>query len=214
MARESIDAPTGDTSGSQNLSGSNSPTLTIVPSPDNLSAHDNEEHELHSSQSTETMVLGENKDPETPLGPSWRPSYLRRRVLIGFAICFGVLALGIELLFNLSNKYQGLGSTSPNLNFHFLRTYGPTAIFTVFVALWARVAVQAKMIAPWMGLLHGKRPAPAKQTILLDYFEMWLHQVLLTAYKHRDWLVFRLPSRNSLLSQSRPCRLPSSPLSP
>lgn len=128
-----------------------------------------------------------NEDGDTAPASAWQPSYLRRRALGGFAACFGALILGLEVLLSVSDKRQGLASSSAHL--HYIWKYGPTAVLTVITASWRRVVFQAKMTAPWLRLTHTKRPISAEQTILLDYLDMWTHQVLFTACRHRDWLV-------------------------
>jgi hypothetical protein len=56
---------------------------------------------------------------------SWRPLYLRRRVLISFAILSISLLVVVEVLYQLSQRWHGLVSAEPRLKY--LWTYGPTA---------------------------------------------------------------------------------------
>jgi hypothetical protein len=56
---------------------------------------------------------------------SWRPFYLRRRVLISFAILSISMLVVVEVLYQLSQRWHGLVSAESRLKY--LWTYGPTA---------------------------------------------------------------------------------------
>jgi hypothetical protein len=100
---------------------------------------------------------------------AWRPSYLKRRILVSFCILFVILAVALQVLLEISNKNQGL--TSSNNNLRYLWTFGPTALVALIAAFWARVEYQTKVITPWINLSHG--PTSAKDTIMLDYVSVW-----------------------------------------
>ena len=63
------------------------------------------------------------KSPEVPL--SWTPWPLRKLIIVGFVICFVLLAVVLAILFGVSKHNRGLTSSKENL--HYLWTYGPTA---------------------------------------------------------------------------------------
>lgn len=112
-----------------------------------------------------------NSPSLTPLLPSelsWRPPYLRRRVLGPFILILIIIALS-----QFSYRNDGLATSFPGL--HYLWTYGPTVILALAAAAWARVTFQAKLIAPWI-CLH-ENPADVEEAFLLTIcpcFRHWL----------------------------------------
>lgn len=104
------------------------------------------------------------QQPEQQIS-GWRPSYLRRRVLIVFVITFCAVIAALEALNHVSQVHNGIASS--NESRHYLWTYGPTAIFTVIAAFWSRVEFQVKQRAPWKSM--AEKPVEARESILLDY---------------------------------------------
>ncbi|KXG46052.1 Protein of unknown function DUF3433 [Penicillium griseofulvum] len=95
----------------------------------------------------------------------WRPSYLRRRVLIVFVITFcGVIAT-LEKLNYVSKIHDGIAFSVES--HHYLWTYVPTAIFTVIATFWSRVEFQVKQRAPWKAM--AEKFGNAMESMLLDY---------------------------------------------
>lgn len=64
-------------------------------------------------------------DDIKPTAGEWRPFYLRRRILILFALLFCCLIATIEGLFVVSRNGHGLASTVESR--YYLWKYGPTA---------------------------------------------------------------------------------------
>ena len=95
----------------------------------------------------------------------WRPSYLRRRVLLAFLIVFCMIIAALETLNRLSERHNGIAPSIESR--HYFWTYGPTAILTVVASFWSRVEFQAKQSAPWHSLQLG--PQIAEKSVLLDY---------------------------------------------
>ncbi len=56
---------------------------------------------------------------------SWIPISLYRRTLLAFATVFLTAIIALAVLFNYSNKHNGLVSSNQSL--HYLWTFGPTA---------------------------------------------------------------------------------------
>jgi hypothetical protein len=117
----------------------------------------------------------------------WRPAYLRCRVLSAFGLLFIGLVITLQILLSISNKNQGLASSSSNL--HYLWTFGPTAILTLIAAFWGRVEFQAKVTAPWVRLYHSKGLSSAHKTLLLDYVSIWQAMAMISALKNQDVVV-------------------------
>jgi hypothetical protein len=110
-------------------------------------------------------------------------------VLGTFAVCFGSLLAGLEILLDASIRHQGLVSADTRV-YYYLWKYSPTGLMAIITAFWARVAVQMKMVAPWLRMAQNNgRPSSAEKTVLLDYFDMWIPDVLFTAFRNGDWLV-------------------------
>jgi hypothetical protein len=123
---------------------------------------------------------------ESPLQKSgWRPSYLRRRVLLAFALSFCAIIGGLETINYFSRVNHGIASSVEKL--HYLWTYGPTAIFTVLASLWSRVEYQAKQSAPWQSMV-GKHEE-ADKTVLLDYVSIMQPIALYRALRNKHSVV-------------------------
>ncbi|KAI6081908.1 hypothetical protein F4821DRAFT_264470 [Hypoxylon rubiginosum] len=118
-------------------------------------------------------------------GLSWRPVYLRRRVLLAFAVIFTIIVVAIEALAYISTMNQGLVAGQYRLQY--LWKYGPTAILSVVMALWGRVEYQSKSTAPWYRLWSG--PQGASRSVLLDYISPILPVAVYQAIKHKDYIV-------------------------
>jgi hypothetical protein len=56
---------------------------------------------------------------------TWRPTYLRRRILLSFLVLFCALFASLEALNQVSRKQHGLVSAPESRRY--LWTYGPTA---------------------------------------------------------------------------------------
>lgn len=122
----------------------------------------------------------ENKAPEMT---GWRPSYLRKRVLVAFAICFVGMIAALEALYQVSSANSGIASSTQSRRYTW--TYGPTAILTVVAAFWSRVEFQAKQIAPWQSML--KRPEKPQKSVLLDYISEMQPVSLFKAAKNKHF---------------------------
>ncbi|KAK4167903.1 hypothetical protein QBC43DRAFT_254437 [Cladorrhinum sp. PSN259] len=124
---------------------------------------------------------------ESASSEQWRPRYLRRGVLALFIVSCSLVLVSTQALLAISNRQQGLATTHASL--HYLWTYGPTATLTVIGAFWSRAEYQSKLAAPWSHMSNTQRPVSADQSILLDYLDKWLPNLLWKACKNRDWIV-------------------------
>ncbi|KAK8044183.1 hypothetical protein PG993_004207 [Apiospora rasikravindrae] len=115
----------------------------------------------------------------------WRPSYLRRFVIVGFITVFALIIAAIEVLLAISNKSDGIATSRPDQ--HYLWTYGPIAFLTLVAAAWGRAEYQSKLVAPWLRLAQPS--ADAKRTLLLDYVSGFPLFVVFTALRNKDWTV-------------------------
>lgn len=117
--------------------------------------------EVNSTSSISSDTAGSKNSTK----PGWRPTYLRKWVLILFVITFCAIIATLEVLNYVSSTNQGLTSSVESR--HYLWTYGPTAILTIIAALWARVEFQAKQSAPWQAMFE--KPEEPEKSVLLDY---------------------------------------------
>ncbi|KAJ5495312.1 hypothetical protein N7539_000428 [Penicillium diatomitis] len=116
----------------------------------------------------------------------WRPTYLRRRVLLLFLLTFISTITALEALFHASETHNGIAASSEGR--HYLWTYGPTAILTVITTFWARVEFQSKQNAPWRSMLEG--PQPAEKSVLLDYISDMQPVAMWKAFCNQHEIVF------------------------
>ncbi|KAI1160045.1 hypothetical protein F5B18DRAFT_542888 [Nemania serpens] len=130
-------------------------------------------------------VVPDFRKSNPPLEMTWRPFYLRRRVLGPFIIIFVFLLLTIITLSQISYRNHGLATSLPGL--HYLWIYGPTAILALVAAAWARVSFQAKLITPWFRL--REKPVDVEEAFLLDYVSMFPPLVVFRSLRSRDFLV-------------------------
>ncbi|KIV94088.1 hypothetical protein PV10_05244 [Exophiala mesophila] len=103
--------------------------------------------------------------PSKRLDTEWNPFFLRKWVLLCFALFFALVIASLQILYSVSRKNDGIATSDGGK--HYLWTYGPTALFVVVTVLWRQVDYAAKSIQPWAELAKG--PQPANNSLLLDY---------------------------------------------
>jgi hypothetical protein len=186
--RRSI-SPSGDSTASNVIGDSyvsNAPNNNVTVQPTNRN---------HSS-----IGGSENEISETP--HLWVPWSLRRSVLVGHGVLFVVLILALEVLNRVSQRKQGLATSSERL--HYLWTYGPTAsknlsnlsygifsfaiVLQLITALWSQIEYRTKQLMPWKNLRAG--PSNASSSILLDYISPWAPVALFKALKGQSHPVY------------------------
>jgi hypothetical protein len=70
-------------------------------------------------------VSDDNSGCTTDATHAWLPLALRRESLVVFIVAFTILIVVLAVLFDYSNKHNGVASSRANL--YYLWTYGPTA---------------------------------------------------------------------------------------
>ncbi|KAJ5995103.1 hypothetical protein N7481_002080 [Penicillium waksmanii] len=125
----------------------------------------------------------------------WRPSYLRKRVLILFILTFAAIIAALEVIYQSSEARNGIAISTQDR--HYFWTYGPTAILTIITTLWSRVEFQTKQSAPWQAL-HDS-PQPADKSVLLDYISDMQPVVIWKALKNKHFAVASATSCSLLL---------------
>ncbi|OHE92149.1 hypothetical protein CORC01_12552 [Colletotrichum orchidophilum] len=115
----------------------------------------------------------------------WNPVWLRKTVLVIFAVCFLAMLLTTALLYHFSVQNRGL-SAQQEVN-HYGWKYGPTAVLVVVAALWRQVDHANKILMPWKELRSGL--SAIHKTLLLDYVSPLVTNSLWKAIKNRHWAV-------------------------
>ncbi|KAJ5816436.1 hypothetical protein N7447_008669 [Penicillium robsamsonii] len=113
----------------------------------------------------------------------WRPSYLRRRVLIVFVVVFCGVIAALEVLNYVSQAPDDIISSVKSR--HYLWTYGPTAVFTVIATFWSRVEFQVKQRAPWKSM--AANPGHARESMLLDYISEFQLASIVKAIRNKHF---------------------------
>ncbi|KAH8592679.1 hypothetical protein B0O99DRAFT_689526 [Bisporella sp. PMI_857] len=161
----------------------------------------------HKTNTSETDSYGVDSDGHIPKeqGPQfWRPFWVRRRVFLLFAAWFAILAAAVEIVLAVFVKLNGIAE--PKEGMFYVWTFGPTAVFVITAAFWARVEYQSYRSMPWIELSNG--PSPARTTIQLDYSRL-ASKVLIALSSGLLYLQLGdvvtydtpLPLRDSLLSR-------------
>jgi len=115
---------------------------------------------------------------------SWRPWWLRRRILALFAALFFSISASTAALFFYSVRHQGITGSRDEL--YYLWKFGPAAIFVIASSAWSRVELQALKYTPWMQL--ALNPGDGRRLLPLDYTTMYMPQALLKTFRNRHWL--------------------------
>ncbi|CAM1511015.1 Fc.00g085280.m01.CDS01 [Cosmosporella sp. VM-42] len=115
----------------------------------------------------------------------WRPFFLHRRVLAGFAILLAILIAALEVVLFISDRNDGLRKSNDAARY--LWQYGTTLVFVIVAMVWARVEYQAKSSAPWIRM--SKESANADKSLLLDYVSMPDIWAVVKAVQNKDFLV-------------------------
>ncbi|KAK5046691.1 hypothetical protein LTR84_007452 [Exophiala bonariae] len=122
----------------------------------------------HSPRPADSSLSGHKshaKPTSNRLDTNWDPVFLRRWVLVAFALFFAAVIAALQVVYSISAANRGIVTSDDEK--HYLWTYGPTAIFVIVTVLWRQVDYAAKSIQPWAEMAKG--PQTAKNSLLLDY---------------------------------------------
>ncbi|KAK8134973.1 hypothetical protein PG984_006985 [Apiospora sp. TS-2023a] len=114
-----------------------------------------------------------------------RPIWLRKWVVFAFLLVFVACIAALIFLHSFALQQDGLQLRWHDN--HYLWTYGPTAILAVILSLWRRVDGIYRLNQPWWCLLAG--PAPASESVLLDYTSPFIGVTLFRALRLRHYPV-------------------------
>ena len=115
----------------------------------------------------------------------WNPFWLHSLVLSAFVVLFLALLTGLIILWHFVEVEHGISTDITNN--HYAWTYGPTTLLVVVGTAWRQVDFHCRTLAPWSRLRHG--PAPARESLLLDYVSPILPKVLMIATANHEWAV-------------------------
>ncbi|KAH6653406.1 hypothetical protein BKA67DRAFT_320230 [Truncatella angustata] len=147
--------------------------------------HTSEYHEQGGESPSSDCASKEHDDKTGQETSPWRPTWFHRRVFLMFAAWFAILAASIELLLAFSQKQHGLAE--PKGGLFYAWTFGPTAVFVLTAAFWARVEYQSNISMPWMQLQKGL--STARTTIELDYNSKILPALIALSICNRHYIV-------------------------
>jgi hypothetical protein len=116
---------------------------------------------------------------------SWRPYFLRHRVILTSAILLALMILGLQVMLIYSNHHNGISGADSH--YRYLWIYLPSAIFTLASIAWYQVEYDAKMMQPWIEM--ARKPVTAKRSLLLDYVNPLEPLLLFKAFKAGHVLV-------------------------
>lgn len=94
----------------------------------------------------------------------WRSRWLGRSFLLALVVLLIILIIALGVLLYFSKHQRGLPLRTSN---HFSWTYGPTAVLTIFVAVWRQMDYNSKILTPWHELTNGS--ATYDRSLGLDY---------------------------------------------
>ncbi|KAK8102758.1 hypothetical protein PG984_015904 [Apiospora sp. TS-2023a] len=143
-----------------------------------------------SEYTTCRMAASEHATPQigdacVPQERLWTPLVLRPMSLFGIMIIFTLCAMGLVALFVISKRMHGLVAVTAD--HQPLWKFGPTAVLTACLALWAQVEFRTLMLMPWKVLITTG--GDANTTVLLDYRSPWSLESLWMSLKFRHWPV-------------------------
>jgi hypothetical protein len=122
----------------------------------------------------------------------WVPIPLRAWFWIPLVTFMILLAIGLEVALNFSNKNQGWATsavafaTTTNV-MHFVYTLPPVIVAMCIVAMWAWTDLEIKKMQPYIDLVHGD--SPPQKSLLLDYTRTNNFVVWISAFWNRHYLV-------------------------
>ncbi|KAK7920114.1 hypothetical protein PG985_008136 [Apiospora marii] len=134
---------------------------------------------------TPTARTADGPDPGGGKKKVRRPIWLRKSVVLAFLLVFVACIAALVFLYRFALQQRGLQLRWHDN--HYLWTYGPTAILAVILSLWRRVDSIYRLNQPWWCLLSG--PAPASESVLLDYTSPFIGFTLFRALRLRHYPV-------------------------
>ncbi|KAH0172683.1 hypothetical protein KCU67_g1627, partial [Aureobasidium melanogenum] len=137
---------------------------------------------IQSSSSSKTGHDSTTQDH--PKCISWA---LHQAHLIGLLVFLLGLIAALQLLYNLSERNQGLATATQNI--HYIWTYGPTAIFSILAVSWGRLEYDTKILMPWKLILDAPCEDAIKRGLELDYISPNPIKVLWASARAKDWPV-------------------------
>lgn len=119
----------------------------------------------------------------------WRPYLLQRRTFHAFIATFLLLGIGLETIFVISERHQGLKTASANGTLLYIWTYGPTPLLILITGVWSYIDFLAKVSSPWIRLRATKAGLDVQESLTLDYLSSLWIRAPFQAMRNRDRLV-------------------------
>lgn len=120
-----------------------------------------------------------------PIPPLWTPFWLKRWVLVLFALIFAGFLVGLVLLWHYDEQNDGfkVGGESK----HYAWAYSPTVVVVLVLASWRMVDHHAKLAMPYDSLQNG--PIKPSESLLVDYISTFQLVSLFQAFKNSHFAV-------------------------
>ncbi|OAL46685.1 hypothetical protein IQ07DRAFT_634331 [Pyrenochaeta sp. DS3sAY3a] len=145
-------------------------------------------HDATAKAKQHIRIYGRVASDDAPSEESSAPKSelcVNRYMLLGLATFFACSTLVIGVLYHFSSISLGLTSETHAHRYAWL--YGPTAVVVLLRVIWRVVDLKTKGTAPWHELANG--PAPARNTILLEYLSPSPLPAIWKSYQNRHWAV-------------------------
>ncbi|KAJ9607421.1 hypothetical protein H2200_008494 [Cladophialophora chaetospira] len=117
--------------------------------------------------------------------PAWRPFWLRKAILLSFAMLFLLMAATSVFILVYSLQHHGIAATLTTNQYTW--KYGPTALLTVVLVLWRQVEYTCKVITPWKQL--QSELSDVERTTKIDYLSPVFPIVLWRSVRFRHYTV-------------------------
>ncbi|KAF6786815.1 hypothetical protein CSOJ01_15351 [Colletotrichum sojae] len=134
----------------------------------------------------EYPVEAGRSNSEASVTGTWQPKWLRSTVLGAFASLFVAFALALLLLLQYSQRHSGI--VAARQSFVYVWRFGPTAVFTIVAAFWARVELQSMRYTPWIAL-HSRGLSLDEGIATLDYTSMLLPTALVQSLRRKHYVL-------------------------
>ncbi|KAL2060513.1 hypothetical protein VTL71DRAFT_9544 [Oculimacula yallundae] len=109
-------------------------------------------------------------------------------ILLLSHVPFGHRAEELEVISRISDSEHGLAHIASEQYWYYAWTYGPTAILTLFLALWNRVDFRIRQMAPWKDL-NPQQLSSRDKALFLDYISPTVPEILWHSARRRNFTV-------------------------
>ncbi|KAJ2988366.1 hypothetical protein NUW58_g4015 [Xylaria curta] len=118
----------------------------------------------------------------------WEPVWLWRTTLAAFMVGFTGMWAGLIAVWRYDINNDGYSiPAGAGSSYHYIWTYGPTAILTVVNSLWGKIDYCCKITQPWKEMQNHL--ADSSKSVQLDYISPFVTTSFYRAVKNRHFAV-------------------------